>query len=120
MSNSSADFRVQEEEKEEGAKHKQEQEQEQEQQNPGPGPDSAPTPLALAHHPHIFPEGGTRAWLTVAGAAAFLFVSFGWVNSIGIFQQYYQENLLSEYTPSQIAWIPSLMRMLSPFPSPSP
>ncbi|RMZ86346.1 hypothetical protein DV736_g6428, partial [Chaetothyriales sp. CBS 134916] len=58
--------------------------------------------------PEAFPEGGTEAWLTVAGASACLFVSFGWVNCVGIFQEYYQLNQLNEYTPSEIAWIPSL------------
>jgi hypothetical protein len=72
------------------------------------------TSIPVASNPQVFPEGGAQAWLTVAGAAAFLFVSFGWINSIGIFQEYYQDNLLKDYTPSQIAWIPSLMRMLPP------
>lgn len=75
---------------------------------------SVPVPIIATFDPHSFPEGGAQAWLTVAGAAAFLFVSFGWINSIGIFQEYYQDNLLKDYTPSQIAWIPSLMRMLLP------
>ncbi|OAA56182.1 major facilitator superfamily transporter [Niveomyces insectorum RCEF 264] len=55
-----------------------------------------------------YPEGGPTAWLAVAGATACLFVSFGWVNVIGIFQEYYQSNQLHDYTPSDIAWIPSL------------
>ena len=75
--------------------------------------ESAPAPINVADNPHIFPEGGTQAWLTVAGAASFLFVSFGWISSIGIFQEYYQANQLKDYTPSQISWIPSLMRMPS-------
>ncbi|CAI7655009.1 unnamed protein product [Penicillium glandicola] len=55
-----------------------------------------------------FPEGGKHGWLTVAGASACLFVSFGWVNCVGIFQEYYQTHQLKEYTASEIAWIPSL------------
>lgn len=58
--------------------------------------------------PSPFPEGGAKAWLTVAGASACLFVSFGWVNCVGVFQEYYQTNQLSHYTPGDIAWIPSL------------
>ncbi|GAB1315632.1 hypothetical protein MFIFM68171_05842 [Madurella fahalii] len=54
-----------------------------------------------------FTEGGARAWLTVSGASICLFVSFGWVNCAGIFQQHYQLNQLSAYTPSEIAWIPA-------------
>jgi hypothetical protein len=55
-----------------------------------------------------YPDGGPMAWLAVAGATSCLFVSFGWVNVIGIFQEYYQSNQLRNYTPSDIAWIPSL------------
>lgn len=55
-----------------------------------------------------FPDGGVQAWLTVIGSAACLFCSFGWVNAVGIFQDYYEETLLREYSASTIAWIPSL------------
>ncbi|EFQ33698.1 major facilitator superfamily transporter [Colletotrichum graminicola] len=55
-----------------------------------------------------YPEGGREAWLAVAGATACLVVSFGWVNVIGVFQEYYQSHQLHDYTPSEIAWIPSL------------
>ncbi|OPB37938.1 Monocarboxylate transporter [Trichoderma guizhouense] len=41
------------------------------------------------------PDGGTAAWLVVLG--------------IGVFQEYYQTDLLSHYSPSTIAWIPSLL-----------
>lgn len=63
-----------------------------------------PGPAALAD----FPEGGRKAWLTVSGAAACLFVSFGWVNCIGVFQEYYQTHQLRHYTGEEVAWIPSL------------
>jgi hypothetical protein len=66
-----------------------------------------------AHDPSVFPEGGEKAWLTVAGAAACLFTSFGWVNCVGIFEEYYQENQLKEYSHAQIAWIPALQSMYS-------
>ena len=58
--------------------------------------------------PKSFPEGGAKAWFTVAGASACLFVSFGWVNCVGIFQDYYQANQLKNYSASNIAWIPAL------------
>ncbi|OCL10364.1 major facilitator superfamily transporter [Glonium stellatum] len=58
--------------------------------------------------PKSFPDGGVEAWLTVAGASASLFVSFGWVNCVGIFQDYYQTHQLKHYSPSAISWIPSL------------
>src|SRR5437762_8174565 len=62
-----------------------------------------------------FPDGGAKAWFTVAGASACLFVSFGWINCIGIFQDYYQTHQLKQYSPSNIAWIPSLQSRLSLF-----
>lgn len=65
-------------------------------------------PLNPMMDPKSFPDGGTKAWLTVAGSSACLFVSFGWVNCVGIFQEYYQTHQLKAYTASEIAWIPAL------------
>ena len=58
--------------------------------------------------PKAFPDGGRTAWLTVAGASACLFVSFGWINCVGVFQEYYSTHQLKQYSPSDIAWIPAL------------
>lgn len=58
--------------------------------------------------PKSFPDGGAKAWLTIAGSSACLFVSFGWINCVGVFQEYYQTNQLKDYTASEIAWIPAL------------
>ncbi|TDZ40373.1 MFS transporter asaE [Colletotrichum spinosum] len=71
-------------------------------------PEAAKGPDGAISYAQSFPDGGAKAWLTVSGASACLFVSFGWVNCVGIFQDYYQENQLSDYTPSEIAWIPAL------------
>jgi hypothetical protein len=65
--------------------------------------------------PKSFPDGGTKAWLTVAGASACLFVSFGWINCVGVFQDYYETHQLKEYSPSNIAWIPALQSRSYPF-----
>lgn len=54
------------------------------------------------------PDGGTWAWLCVLGAWCTSFCSFGWLNSIGAFQEYYQTGPLRDYSPSTISWIPSL------------
>ncbi|KAM5352807.1 hypothetical protein ACJ41O_005529 [Fusarium nematophilum] len=54
------------------------------------------------------PDGGLVAWLVVLGAWCTSFCSFGWINSVGAFQEYYQNDLLSQYSSSTIAWIPSL------------
>ncbi|KAF5633434.1 monocarboxylate transporter 2 [Fusarium sp. NRRL 52700] len=54
------------------------------------------------------PDGGLTAWLVVLGAWCTSFCSFGWINSVGAFQEYYQNDLLKQYSSSTIAWIPSL------------
>jgi hypothetical protein len=75
--------------------------------------------------PDAFPDGGFQAWLCIAGGFCSIFSSFGWINcmiakilsrkwprilltrrkGIGIFQDYYQANQLSSYSPSTVAWI---------------
>jgi MFS family permease len=59
-------------------------------------------------NPADFPDGGLQAWLVVLGGWCCLTASFGWINVIGIFQEYYQLNLLSQYSSSTISWIPSM------------
>ncbi|KAJ5553360.1 monocarboxylate transporter [Penicillium frequentans] len=54
------------------------------------------------------PDGGAKAWLVVLGAWCALFCTFGWINSVGTFQSYYETSLLHQYSSSTIAWIPSL------------
>lgn len=54
-----------------------------------------------------FPDGGSKAWLVVLGAWCCMFTSFGWITCIGVFQDFYQRELLSEYSASAVAWIPS-------------
>ncbi|OQE16648.1 hypothetical protein PENSTE_c023G06602 [Penicillium steckii] len=53
-------------------------------------------------------DHGSRAWTVVLGAWCCLFCGFGWVNAIGIFQEYYQTHQLRSYSSSSIAWILSL------------
>ncbi|CAK7244541.1 MAG: hypothetical protein STHCBS139747_006083 [Sporothrix thermara] len=54
------------------------------------------------------PDGGLAAWTVVLGTWCTSFCSFGWLNSIGIFQEYYETTLLKQYSHSTISWIPSL------------
>ncbi|KOC10502.1 monocarboxylate transporter [Aspergillus flavus AF70] len=58
--------------------------------------------------PDAPPDGGLTAWLVVVGAWCTSFCSFGWVNSVGIFQNYYESHLLKHLSSSTISWIPSL------------
>ncbi|KAB8227597.1 major facilitator superfamily domain-containing protein [Aspergillus alliaceus] len=46
----------------------------------------------------VTPDGGLTAWLMVLGAWCVLFCSFGWINSIGVFQAYYEHDLLHQYS----------------------
>ncbi|KIY03027.1 uncharacterized protein Z520_01493 [Fonsecaea multimorphosa CBS 102226] len=55
-----------------------------------------------------YPEGGARAWLVVMGCFCVMFYTFGYLNAFGVYETYYQRDLLKEYTPSTIAWIGSL------------
>lgn len=57
-------------------------------------------------------EGGAKAWLTVLGASAALFTSFGWTNCIGLFQDEYQSNQLKQYSSSTVSWITSVQCMI--------
>ncbi|KAF5347930.1 hypothetical protein D9756_010137 [Leucocoprinus leucothites] len=63
-----------------------------------------------------FPDGGLRAWLVVLGAFCNAFATVGYVTSWGIFQEYYEKTLLSEYSPSTISWIGSIQYALIFFP----
>ncbi|KAL4921344.1 major facilitator superfamily domain-containing protein [Aspergillus aurantiobrunneus] len=58
--------------------------------------------------PRDVPDGGTVAWLLVLGCWCTSFSSFGWLNSVGVFQEYYQNDLLRGYSTSAVSWIPSL------------
>lgn len=54
------------------------------------------------------PEGGTKAWLSLIGAFCAMFVSFGWVNCIALFQAEYERNQLKQYSKSTVSWITSM------------
>ncbi|ROV87394.1 hypothetical protein VSDG_09669 [Cytospora chrysosperma] len=59
-------------------------------------------------HPSDFPDGGFQAWLVVFGSWCGLFCTFGFINCIGIFQEYYERGPLSAYSTSTISWITSM------------
>ncbi|KAH8647780.1 major facilitator superfamily domain-containing protein [Xylariales sp. PMI_506] len=61
---------------------------------------------------HVFSEGGTRAWLVVLGCWCISVVSFGYINSFGVYETFYQENFLADYSADDIAWIGSLQAFL--------
>ncbi|CAK7228495.1 hypothetical protein SBRCBS47491_006922 [Sporothrix bragantina] len=49
-----------------------------------------------------------RAMLTLLGSFCAMFCSFGWINCIGVFQDYYQTHQLKNDSQSKISWIVSL------------
>ncbi|KAI1768921.1 MFS general substrate transporter [Hypoxylon sp. FL1150] len=53
-----------------------------------------------------------RGWLAVVGGFACLFVSFGWITCIGVFQAYYSTHQLRDYNASTVGWIPSVETFL--------
>lgn len=77
-----------------------------------------PPKMIFPHDPSQFPDGGRDAWLCVAGSAACFFCSFGWINAVGVFQNYYVSGPLSQYSASTVGWIVSTEVFFMLFMSP--
>ncbi|KAI5857373.1 MFS general substrate transporter [Durotheca rogersii] len=74
------------------------------------GPSTAP-PNAAAK-PAV-PDGGLQAWLQVLGAFVVMLLTWGIVNSFGVYQTYYETELLvGKASSSDISWIGSLQGAL--------
>jgi predicted MFS family arabinose efflux permease len=58
------------------------------------------------------PEGGFDAWMQVVGSWVVLAATWGLVNSFGVFQTYYEADLLAAHSASSISWIGSLQGAL--------
>ncbi|KAJ7501905.1 major facilitator superfamily domain-containing protein [Mycena galericulata] len=74
------------------------------------GPALPQTDLELV--PLAFPEGGARAWATVAGAFLVQFCGFGYTTSFGVYQDFYTRNYLTHSSSSAISWIGSVNALL--------
>ncbi|KAI9676087.1 MAG: hypothetical protein M1817_000830 [Caeruleum heppii] len=61
---------------------------------------------------NVAPDGGIRAWLVVLGGFLTYFATFGFLNSYGTFQAFYQDHHLRGTSPSAISWIGSLQLFL--------
>lgn len=57
-------------------------------------------------------DGGLQGWLTIAGAFCAMFVQFGLNNAFGVFQAYYEEHQLKEYSSDTIGWIGGIQQFL--------
>ncbi|TGO53860.1 hypothetical protein BCON_0116g00040 [Botryotinia convoluta] len=67
----------------------------------------------VAPNPHAdIPNGGVVAWLQVVGSFFLFFNSWGIVNMFGAFQTFYENDLLSHESPSNISWIGSIQAFL--------
>ena len=69
---------------------------------------SAPVPAPGGTDPADFPDGGLEAWLVVLGGWCALFCTFGLVNCVGVFVQYYSNGPLADYGESTVTWITSM------------
>ncbi|MCJ1367598.1 hypothetical protein MMC16_006732 [Acarospora aff. strigata] len=57
-------------------------------------------------------NGGLVAWSQVVGSFFLFFNSWGIVNAFGVYQTYYEMDLLSGESPSNISWIGSIQAFL--------
>ncbi|KAI1480148.1 MFS general substrate transporter [Daldinia eschscholtzii] len=71
----------------------------------------------VEQHNEPFPEGGIQAWIVVFGCWCGMFCTFGLVNCIGVFEEYYtsQSSPMSNYSEGVISWITSLQAWGLPF-----
>ncbi|KAJ3769112.1 major facilitator superfamily domain-containing protein [Lentinula raphanica] len=60
-----------------------------------------------------YTEGGIRAWSVVFGVALKIVYSSGILDSWGVFQAYYEQKLLRDVVPGDIAWIGSIQRNIA-------
>ncbi|KAL2840284.1 major facilitator superfamily domain-containing protein [Aspergillus pseudoustus] len=61
------------------------------------------------------PNGGIRAWLQVLGSFFLFFNTWGIINSYGVFQTFYEEEMMLGSSSSTISWIGSLQSFLIMF-----
>lgn len=70
------------------------------------------TQIASVNNVASIPNGGLVSWLQVLGAFFLFFNSWGIVNTFGVYQTYYESNLLAKETPSAISWLGSIQAFL--------
>ncbi|KAJ7330316.1 MFS general substrate transporter [Mycena albidolilacea] len=69
---------------------------------------STPENSRVAPTAATFPEGGLRAWATVAGAFLVQFCGVGYTTSYGVYQDFYTRDYLTHSSSSAISWIGSI------------
>ncbi|KAG1745679.1 hypothetical protein EDB19DRAFT_1906195 [Suillus lakei] len=58
-------------------------------------------------------DGGRRAWATAFGSFLVQFCGFGYINSFGVYQDFYTRIYLTNHPPSAISWIGALTSFLA-------
>lgn len=58
------------------------------------------------------PDGGWRAWTVVFGSWCCTFLISGWINALGVFQEYYSTELFPQLPTTTVALIPALVEFL--------
>ena len=76
--------------------------------DPEKGGPTAAAPAPGGVNPADFPDGGLQAWLVVFGGWCCLFCTFGLVNCVGIFEEYFVNGPLNNYSASTVSWIVSV------------
>lgn len=79
---------------------------------PSQGDEKAPSMLAAPLPPAEAPDGGTRAWLQVAGSFLVFGNLWGMTFAFGTFQSYYELTYLPEFSASSISWIGTVSTFL--------
>ncbi|KAF2786233.1 MFS general substrate transporter [Melanomma pulvis-pyrius CBS 109.77] len=80
-----------------------------------PSDEEAQSDVASNNGEPSYPEGGLKAWLVVLGSFFGTIVSFGMMNTVGIFHNYISEHQLKDYNESTIGWIFGVYVFLSFF-----
>ncbi|KAL4788725.1 putative MFS monocarboxylate transporter [Aspergillus varians] len=75
------------------------------------GQNTIPTPAQPPEDEPTF-DTGLTPWLQVLGSFFLFFNSWGVVNTWGVYQTYYEQNILSDVPSSTIAWVGSLQSFL--------
>ncbi|KAI0179042.1 MFS general substrate transporter [Hypoxylon sp. FL1284] len=73
--------------------------------------DTASAPV-VSPKPFEIPDGGLQAWIQVFGAFVIMMATWGLVNTFGVYQTYYETDLLKDNTSSDISWVGSLQGAL--------
>jgi hypothetical protein len=62
-----------------------------------------------------FPDGGLQAWFAVLGGWCGMFCTFGLLNCVGVFEEYYVRGPLAAFGLSTVSWITSTQLWLMIF-----